>query len=286
MNAEFEEKEYESPLNHQLLAGSHNLWAPGQVFEGNFGIDAALEISRSDFWTTVGYSSTLSGVALNNFHFGYVWRRLKKKKPLPTFKLNLFLQTKRPEGLRNRTREIKSLGINSPYWRFCIKNHQQLLLSKLKHKLKNKAFVAYGCSAFHRYSDLFHHIEHNSLVENSTFVKVDKLDKHTKWIYDKPGSIGYAMSTPEEIDERPLLEEINSIADNFVVDNDIPIDNLKTISIAISEICEELNNNEIAKEVLRRIRYLDKNKIPQQLSQFIIVLIFSEVANVNWMVIK
>ena len=49
MDAEFEEKEYEFPLNSQLLWGNQNIWSPGQVFEGNFGIDAALEVHRQDF---------------------------------------------------------------------------------------------------------------------------------------------------------------------------------------------------------------------------------------------
>lgn len=40
---EFEEKDFEAPLYNQLLFGSHNIATPGQVFEGKFGIDAALQ---------------------------------------------------------------------------------------------------------------------------------------------------------------------------------------------------------------------------------------------------
>lgn len=287
MDAEFEEKEYEMPLNNQLLQGNQNLWTPGQVFEGNFGIDAALEVHRHDFWRIVGYPYPLHGVILSHFHFGYIWKKLDKKKPLPTFKLNLFLQAKRPQGLKNRPSNLKSLGLNSPYWRFWIKNHQQKLLSKLKAKLKNRAFVAYGCSAFHLYSDLFQHIENNSIVENSTFVKVQNLDNHSKWVYDKAGSEGIALSKPVRIDNKPLFDEINSVEENFTVENDNPRDNLRIISRAITELSEELSNeNEIAKEILRRYKYTRNLKISSYLQQYLNVVNYCQLTSTNWMVIK
>ena len=43
MKAEFEEKDFEAPLYTELRFGSHRIATPGQVFEGKFGIDAALE---------------------------------------------------------------------------------------------------------------------------------------------------------------------------------------------------------------------------------------------------
>ena len=45
--AEFEEKDFEGPLYNQLLYGGHRLATPGQVFEGRYGIDAALEAGLS-----------------------------------------------------------------------------------------------------------------------------------------------------------------------------------------------------------------------------------------------
>ena len=47
--AEFEEKDFEGPLYCQLLCGSYNFATPGQVFEGKFGIDAALKVQNSVF---------------------------------------------------------------------------------------------------------------------------------------------------------------------------------------------------------------------------------------------
>ena len=68
MTAEFEEKEYEIPLNTQLLLGNRNIWTPGQVFEGNFGIDAALEVTRGDFWQIVEFPHIPSGVIFPRRH--------------------------------------------------------------------------------------------------------------------------------------------------------------------------------------------------------------------------
>jgi len=287
MGAEFEEKEYEIPLNTQLLLGNSNLWTPGQVFEGNFGIDAAIEVLRSDFWEIVGMQYPLEGVILSHFKFGYVWRKVDKTRPLPTFKLNLFLQTKRPEGLRRRSDILRRKGIQTPYWRFSIKQHQQKLLSRLKAKLKNRAFVAYGCSAFHTYEDLYHHTENNSLVNNSTFVKVDKLDNHSKWIYDRAGSIGIAMSEPERIEDNYLFDEIDGSVENFTVENDDPLTNLRIIYNAINEICGELSeDNVIAREYIRRGQYFRNLNITISVSYFLSINLFLKLTSTNLFVIK
>lgn len=287
MDAEFEEKEYEFPLNSQLLRGNYNLWSPGLVFEGNFGIDAALEVHRQDFWDMVGYPFPLDGVFLNHFDFGYVWRRMNSQRPLTTFKLNLFLQTKRPEVLKNRPSALKTLGLNSPYWRFEIKDHQQKLLSNLKLKLNRRAFVAYGCAVFDKYSELFNHTQNRTLVENSTFVKVEKMDNHHSWIYDSPGSSGIAMSEPESILERPLFEEIETFASDFNVQNDNPSGNLSLLSNAINEICQELQvDNVVAREIYRRYIYSSNRIKSRELRQFVNVANFSLLVNTQWLVIK
>ncbi len=287
MTAEFEEKEYENPLNTQLLLGNRNIWTPGQVFEGNFGIDAALKVTRSDFWRIAGVPHILSGVILDDFNFRYVWRRLGKDRQLPTFKLNLFLQAKRPDGMQYRPAVLRSQGLQFPYWRFGIKTHQQDLLSKLKRKLRNRAFVAYGCAAFHRYDELFAHTENGTLVENSTFINVERLVGHHKWIYDQPGSVGFAMSEPEFIKDNNLFDEIEKTVETFEIENDNPSNNLKALSSAIIEICEESDEKSIlAKEILRRYQWNRDTIRSVEVRRFLNVINFSIVTNSNWMVLK
>tara|TARA_B110001450_G_scaffold246986_1_gene261563 strand:+ start:90 stop:953 length:864 start_codon:yes stop_codon:yes gene_type:complete len=287
MIAEFEEKEYEIPLNTQLLLNNRNIWTPGQVFEGNFGIDAALEVTRRDFWRIAGFPRIPNSVILDHYNFGYVWRRLRRNRPLPTFKLNLFLQAKRPDGMRNRSAALRSHGLHSPYWRFEIKTHQQDLLLKLKRKLGNRAFVAYGCAAFHHYDDLFAHTENGTLIENSTFVNVERLYGHHKWIYDQPGSIGFAMSEPEFIEDNNLFDEIEKSIKTFEIENDNPSINLKALSNVIIEICEESDQKSaLENEILNRYQKNIKAIESVELRTFLNVINFSIITNSNWMVLK
>ena len=85
--AEFEEKEYEQPLNVELLFDRQNLlWTPGQVFEEHFGIDAVLFSGDPRLWILFGYPDIPSGVILDHFRWGYIWRQTHNKRQLPTFK--------------------------------------------------------------------------------------------------------------------------------------------------------------------------------------------------------
>ena len=102
--SEFEEKEFELPLYYEILDAPF-IWAPGQVFENNVGFDAALYISDIIFWKKLGYSRPLRGVFLNDYHFPHIWKKCPHRK-FPSFKLNLFLQVKRAEKCRNRTRGL------------------------------------------------------------------------------------------------------------------------------------------------------------------------------------
>ncbi len=97
--AQFEEKDFEGPLYNQLLFGGHRLATPGQVFEGRYGIDAALEALHPLFWDVFGYRNIPKGCCLDDFNWGFIWRRLGRKRPLPNFSTNLLIQSKRPDVL-------------------------------------------------------------------------------------------------------------------------------------------------------------------------------------------
>ena len=49
MQCEFEEKEYEQPLNYEL-AWKRRVYSPGQVFENKIAIDAAVFSRNQKFW--------------------------------------------------------------------------------------------------------------------------------------------------------------------------------------------------------------------------------------------
>jgi hypothetical protein len=59
--AEFEEREYEYPLYFELSHDSGNIWSPGQVLEGHFGFDAAIEVTRISFLASLGLPFSYEG---------------------------------------------------------------------------------------------------------------------------------------------------------------------------------------------------------------------------------
>ncbi|MCB0649607.1 MAG: hypothetical protein KDC49_23230, partial [Saprospiraceae bacterium] len=92
---------------------------------------------------------------------------------------------------------------------------------------------------------------------------------------------------PELIEETPLFREIESVAENFEVENDNPSDNLRLISNAINEICQELQDDNIfAREIYRRYRYSSDRIRSSYLRQFVNVANFSLLSNTQWFVIK
>lgn len=284
MNAEFEEKEYENPLNVQLLFGSYELWTPGQVFEGNFGIDSAMKALNPTFWNYFNLTEPLSGVDLSDFHLQWGWSKSTLKDAFPDFGLNLFLQIKRPESIRRRTVELKEIGLKNPYWRFRIKQHQQELLIKLKSKVVDQAIVAYACSAFHTKKDLFKFTKERTIVNNSNFVKVEKLDNHKIWIFDNPGSNGIAMSKPEKIDSKYLFDEINEIRLGYNNRKE-PVENLRSLERAIYEVFSDLQGkDDIADEYLYRRDELDKLPLNEKEKFFLKIINFCNILNLNWFV--
>ena len=284
MNAEFEEKEYENPLIQQLMLRSNGLmWTPGQVFEGRFGVDAALEVLDCELWKKFGFQGRLGGVVLNDYYRG-----VPSKDKFPDFSLNLFIQVKRSEVLRRRCdSKLKELGLKIPYWRFKIKAHQQKLLFKLKRKLNNKAFVVYASPAFDLRNDLFGHIRTCSLVENSTFVRVDKLEGHNKWVYDCPGYKGIACSIPEYIEDVNLFDDIEKTVQSqkSIVSND---DN-NALSFLYEKLLElmkeEENSNFLAKEGLNRWSEIEELEVEDVVKYYYLINVFTSITSTNWFVL-
>lgn len=289
MFSEFEEKEYEIPLIHQILQTSNNIWSPGQVFEGRLGIDTAILTIHRDIWNLLNSGHPLSGVILRDYNFGYIWRKIKSKTELPSFKLNLFLQIKRCERLTNRPTKLRRLGLGSPYWRFTITNHQQILLEKLDRKLTNKGIVAYATPAFHLKSELYNFTSSNQLVNNSTFVKVSKLINHHKWVYDSNGSSGYACSKPEKVEGINLNEEIKLLLENNNQDKENYIqENLKELANLISELPFEIddNKNQISTEITKIFNKINELQIEMVTKNFLKIQNFAYLTNSIWLPIN
>src|SRR5438552_622087 len=120
--AEFEEREYEGVLYNQLENGRTNVWPPGQVFEGHVGFDRAMFVNSPRFWRTLGRTMA-RGVFLNRYDWEYLWRH-RPRRAMPNYRLNLFIQAKRPLVFKRAPRHIGNTGMTAPGWCFDVEAHQ------------------------------------------------------------------------------------------------------------------------------------------------------------------
>ncbi|MDO9592201.1 MAG: hypothetical protein U0998_09135 [Moraxellaceae bacterium] len=288
MKAEFEEKDFEAPLYNELRFGSHRIATPGQVFEGKFGIDAALEAEHPLFWDLFGFYDVPQGVILDDLRWGFVWRKLGRKRRLPTFNINLLIQAKRPETLKRASPLLKNYGFSSQYWRFEITEHQQEILEKVSYKLRRKALVIYASPAFHTLDDLYDHTEAQTVVENSSFVKVERLHNHKQWSYYQPGTSGVAHSEPEFIEDVSLYSMIEQ-AGEFGEENENVSENLHFLYKMTVEACQEIQeHNPIAKYYLRlhgRLMRLDGSYELEETFHYVAFSLFCNVTKLKWLTV-
>lgn len=292
MEAEFEEKEYEGPLNHELLVNDPRVWPPGQVFEKYMGIDAALMVMSPLFWQAVGYSHPLTGVVLNDLRFGHIWRQVGRKRKLPTFATNLFLQVKRPEFL---SRSNYSVPIYGEHYRFNIKPHQQVALGRLAKTLGSRGRVFYAAPVFHTHDELYCLTEQQELVKNSNFAPIHRLDGHERWLYNRPGASGVGHSEPEKIDEPSFSDQLNDLETMSIeFDNrkrDTTLEDLQFVAKAIqSSVRETSQSSPISREYLRRIESLFVAEREPHLLQtaklFAQIVTFCQLFAVQWHVVS
>src|SRR5690242_12323773 len=92
--AEFEEKEFEGALYRELARGNL-FWPPGQVLESYLGFDAALFVDDPFFWHLHGIRRWPRGFSLYSKWPHLPWNRLRRRR-LPRFRVNCFIQAKRP----------------------------------------------------------------------------------------------------------------------------------------------------------------------------------------------
>ena len=190
--ADFEESEYRGPLYNQLERGNHLVWEPGQVFEKHIGIDRAAYVTDPYFWSLHGLARPISGVVLPDYDGQYIWKKRLKSKMLPDFKLNLFLQAKRPYAGTRPRGNVKKVGIVGNYWKFEITPHQQRALEQMEKTLGGKAIVCYAAPAFHTQAALYEHTKSQSIVPFSSFPPASALTGHGAWYYSNGGLAGVA----------------------------------------------------------------------------------------------
>jgi len=292
VQAEFEEKSYEGPLYNQLERGNSDLFTPGQVLENTVGFDRGLFVAQVALWQTLGYKSPLKGAALAYYDWPYSFGPLSPRTQLPRFRLNLFLQAKRPVYYTRRPRSLRGINsIGAPLWSFHISEDQQRVLEVLAATIKDRAHVAYAAAAFHTNSALFTHTKRRTVVQNSTFPSVDALSGHEAWYYRIPGAQGAANPNPEGIEELPLLPRVRVLAreTGALESGDLTwLDTLARQVIASAGRAERTLDGAAAHffdDLQTLERLAEQNDVPPTMLAFTQINLFTIRFDLNWLVV-
>ena len=217
-----------------------------------------------------------------------MWRRLGQRRRLPTFNTNLLIQSKRPTPLLRVSAILKRYGFRSIYWRFEITKHQQEILEKVSRKLRQKALIVYASPAFHTLDELYNYTEAQTIVENTNFVKVDRLHNHKQWNYYQPGTGGVAHSDPVPIEDEPFYSMIELMRE-YNREDDNAIENLRNLHEMVIEACNEIQeHNPISKYYLRlHNRLMRMNEIyeHEETIHYVAFNLFCNVTKLKWLVV-
>lgn len=290
--AEFEEKSYEAPLYNQLERANADLFTPGQVLENTVGFDRGVFLAQVALWQTLGYKSPLRGAALAYYDWPFGWGPPEPRKQLPRFRLNLFLQAKRPIYYERRPRSLKNIfTVTTPLWSFRVSKDQQRLLEVLAATTQGKAHVAYASAAFHTNSDLFSHTKRRTIVQNSTFPSVDVLSEHDAWYYSTPGARGAANPNPESIEQPSLLERVRGLARQAETRERGDLTWLDTLAREVTESAgtAERTLSGVSAHFFDDLQTLDRlseqGDVPPTMRAFARVSLFTIRFDLNWLVV-
>lgn len=299
--AEFEEKEFEGPLNSQLMFGGP-LWSPGQVLEQLVGFDVAMLTAHSAFWAARGFSEPPSGAVVQlEWWLRDIARLVVGVRRPPHFQMNVFLQHKRPEYLsRSSASEWATWGAN--YFRFWITSHQQAALDACAAALGQNGLVAYSCPAFHRRVDLWAHTQNRTLIANTHFAPAPNLSGHSRYTYINATSPGVAHSEPTTVAPLTIL---NGSGGNDDVPPDEPrggddgrrpqdlfSEARRAAQAAISASPVLVGSEALHAEVVRRteasieaIMAAFDARVTDDMRDFIFVAVFSAMSGIQWLIL-
>jgi hypothetical protein len=294
-HAEFEEREFETPLYHQLKVADNHVWSPGQVLEHRVGFDYSALCVDSYFWAIHGLRGPYSGLMLDEIFHRRIWRRSNISRPLPNFALNLFLQAKRPEVRARLTKALKGGRLTAPYWRIGINADQQNTLERLSRGTRGKALICYATPAFDRLSQLYSHTSSGTIVSHSSFPEARWLIGHDAWNYDSPGAKGVANAEPVEFDEADLLARIARLVNENMNSVDTAYDaNLVLLAKIVTACAEGAQQQEGARTALffQRMSEIDAYMNPfafgrygDAIRSYMVVLAFITTFQLQWFVL-
>lgn len=210
VDIQFKEKTFEKYFGHELARLTNETFSPDQCDEAWLGFDEAFFVPVAWLMRFGPYVRRrrlhrLTGVDIEEFNkAGKVI-----SSHLPDFKLNLFVQFKRPEFLRSRGAKQWS-DWNQSYFRYETTPHQQEALERIDAQSNGRAAIVYASPAFWQASDLWAHVKNGAVVEHTNIASASKLKGHGHYTYVEPGCVGKGHSETVDIEGEPFLEVIRA----------------------------------------------------------------------------
>lgn len=207
MWAEFKEKTFETAFVGELRLLTSIIYAPDQRDEYFLGFDASAYIPTELLPPFLPYIRVrarrhLQGISATELNqFG---KSLNDR--LPPFRLNLFIQFKRPEYLKRKTASEWNFW-KRRYFRYGIAKRQQSLLNKIIEVGCGRAVAVYAVPAFHKSDDLFRNQLDNTIIQNTNVLSAAYLTGHSKCTFVEAGNRGIGHSEPQEL-QSPSLKEL------------------------------------------------------------------------------
>lgn len=289
--AQFEEKEYEAPLYNQLEQGTLLVWSPGQVFEEHIGIDRAMFITDPRIWHLFNAALPRSGMFMPHYDWDFIWRNRRSRRSLPSFRLNLFLQAKRPQYTSHRPRQLRAKLSAGTCYKISIDSDQQTALATVATRARNRALVAYAGPVFYRHAQLWAHTQAGTIIENSTFPDAAKMVGHSAWWYTGPGATGHANPEWESIEDRDLISRLKEAKTDAQGDESV-IQNLMSLDKILFSALHDNTATPTSRSAawFQECRAIDAfmkeyEMIETPLAPFMRIAAFAKVFNVQWYVV-
>ncbi len=201
----FEEKEYEHFLYCQLQTGPPYGWTPGQVLEAKLPFDFVNFVKNRLFWSVQGIAAPPRGVLLS--------RLFQRRAPgrLPSFRVNCFIQAKRPDFSARMPKRLAQLGPKRPIFKLSLNARQQATISVVARKVGKRGLFVYAAPVFGDSRKLFEYGGAGRVVENSTFPEALGLDGHRAFYYNCPGNRGIVNQGYESVEFPGLASRIDGL---------------------------------------------------------------------------
>lgn len=223
MQAQYEEKTFESYFNSELDHRSEIYFPFGQVQEGSIGADAATYSRSRWLWWKLGFPflfrNSFNGVDLVDVAEVMEKYLSKGVKNIPNIKANVLFQYKRPEVMRTQ-KSSEWHHWNKKYYRYQIYQEQQDLLSHLHSKFSDRALILYASPAIESMTDLVAAKVNKKIIECTNFCQASKLTGHHRNTYIQAGTFSIACSSPERIQNFNLLETLDTFQGNVKLSNE------------------------------------------------------------------